>query len=103
MSKKRVLTAAQHGYRSASAPVDAGADKVSRTDFSLTAGLLVLKSGDVSEKTPLGKTVKRQLMEPGSTVTTTPAHGRVRTMGGIFSSGAGQEAYVTLARSIATS
>ncbi|WP_326820742.1 S8 family serine peptidase [Streptosporangium sp. NBC_01756] len=61
MSEKRVLTAAQRGYRSVTALVRAGADKVSRIDFSLTAGLLALKSGDMSEKTPLGTEVKRQL------------------------------------------
>ncbi|MBB4944381.1 subtilisin family serine protease [Streptosporangium album] len=61
MSEKRVLTAAQRGYRSASAPVKAGADAVSRIDFTLTAGLLALKSGDVSEKVLLGKETKTRL------------------------------------------
>ncbi|KAB8195434.1 S8 family serine peptidase [Nonomuraea phyllanthi] len=60
-SGDRLLTAAQRGYQTASEPVKAGADQVSRIDFALKAGRLSVSTEKVSERARLGERERTRL------------------------------------------
>ncbi|WP_326636907.1 S8 family serine peptidase [Nonomuraea fuscirosea] len=55
---RRVLTAVQRGYQSATVPLRSGADQVSRADFALKAGRLSVSTDEVTERAQLGGRAK---------------------------------------------